>query len=75
MPPGLKLNDVPLPDEWDEWPEEAKINYIASTMDREQMLSMAADLADIPDDQVGAQSFLKAGLAQLIVTLEECDSA
>jgi len=74
MTPGIELRDVPLPEEWDEWPDDAKINYLATTMDREQMLALAGDLADIPDEEIGAQSFLKSGLAQLIVTLQGCDS-
>lgn len=72
MPPGVQLVDVPVPEQWGEWPPEARINYLASTMDREQLLALAGEAADIPSEQIGAQSFLKAGLAQLVVRLDAC---
>jgi hypothetical protein len=40
-------------------------------MDRDNLLKLVGELADIPDDEIGAQSIHKNGLAQLIVRLEE----
>lgn len=65
--------EVGLPDEWEQWPDDAKVNYLASTMDRDQLLSRVGDLAGIPDDEIGKQSIHKSGLAQLITTLEGDD--
>lgn len=65
--------DVDLPENWDDFPVDAKVNYLATVMDRNQLLHTIAELGDIPSDEVGAQSFLKSGLAQLIVKLEECN--
>jgi len=63
--------DVRLPDTWDEWGEGAKVNWLCTVADRDQLLGMVAEAAGIPDEEVGEQSFLKSGLAQLVVTLEE----
>jgi len=63
--------DVDLPDEWDSFPTDAKVNYLATVMDRDQLLATVGELAEIPDDEIGAQSIHKNGLAQLITVLEE----
>lgn len=63
--------DVVLPEEWGEWPEAAKINYLSSVMDRDNLLRLVGELGNVPDDEIGAQSIHKAGLAQLVVTLTE----
>jgi len=63
--------DVDLPDEWGSFPTDAKVNYLATVMDRDQLLATVGELADIPDDEIGAQSIHKSGLAQLITELEE----
>lgn len=63
--------DVDLPARWDEWGDDAKVNYLCNVADRTQLLEMAAEAAEVPDDEVGEQSFLKAGLAQFVVTLTE----
>lgn len=68
-----KYRDVTLPDEWTSYPAAAKVNFLATVMDRDQLLEMVGDLADIPDEEIGAQSIHKNGLAQLIVTLEDCE--
>ena len=65
-----QYREVELPDEWLDWPEDAKVNYLASAMDRDQLLSLVGEHADIPDSEIGAQSIHKSGLAQLIVVLE-----
>lgn len=64
-----QYREVELPDEWTEWPEDAKVNYLASAMDRDQLLSLVGEHAGIPDSEIGAQSIHKSGLAQLIVVL------
>lgn len=66
--PGIPW--VPLPEERDEWPEAARVNYLESTLDRGQLLALVGDLADIPEDEIGQQSLLKNGLAQFIVAPE-----
>jgi hypothetical protein len=63
--------EVDLPDEWESYPTDAKVNYLATVMDRDNLLKLVGELADIPDDEVGAQSIHKSGLAQLIVRLEK----
>ena len=65
--------DADVPDEWESFPADAKVNYLATVMDRDQLLDRVGDLAGIPDDEIGAQSIHKSGLAQLIVTLEDRD--
>lgn len=67
--------DVEIPDEWAAWPDDAKVNYLATAMDRDALLATVGALAGIPDDEIGAQNIHKAGLAQLIVTLEDEDEA
>lgn len=62
-----------LPDSWDSYPTDAKVNYLATCMDRDQLLETVGELAGIPDGEIGAQSIHKSGLAQFIVTLERCD--
>lgn len=62
---------VDLPDEWADYPADAKVNYLATVMDRDQLLETVGALGDIPEDEIGAQSIHKSGLAQLIVTLED----
>jgi hypothetical protein len=61
--------EVDLPDKWDEWPESAKVNYLSSAMDRDNLLRLVGEAGNVPEDEIGAQSIHKAGLAQLIVTL------
>jgi len=73
MPRAHTLRDVPLPDTWDEWPTDAKVNYLADTMGRDQLLALVGDLAGLPDDEIGAQSIHKSGLAQLAIVLEDSD--
>jgi hypothetical protein len=73
MPRPQTYRDVDLPDEWVDWPPDAQVNYLASVMDRDGLLERVGDLADIPDDEIGAQSIHKTGLAQLIVALGVCD--
>lgn len=63
--------DVDLPDEWDSYPTDAKVNYLASVMDRDQLLRQVGEAAGIPDDEIGEQSIHKTGLAQLVVVLQE----
>lgn len=65
--------DTEIPDEWDTYPDSAKVNYLSTVMDRDQLLATVGELADIPDDEIGAQSIHKAGLAQLITVLEGDD--
>jgi hypothetical protein len=65
-----QYRDVDLPDEWDSYPDDAKVNYLASVCDREQLLRRVGVAAGIPDDEIGSQSIHKSGLAQLLVTLE-----
>lgn len=65
--------DVDLPDNWETFPDNAKVNYLSSVMDRNQILEVVADLAEIPDDEIGEQSIHKSGLAQLVVALEKRD--
>lgn len=62
--------DIELPDTWNEWPTDAKVNYLASAMDRKQLLETVGALAGLPDDEIGKQSIHKSGLAQLIVVLD-----
>lgn len=71
MPRPQTYRGVDLPDEWDSYPTDAKVNYLASVMDRDQLLNMVGESADIPDDEIGAQSIHKSGLVQLITVLEE----
>jgi len=63
--------EVDLPEQWDDYPTDAKVNYLATVMDRDQLLATVGELAGIPDDEIGAQSIHKSGLAQLITELEE----
>jgi hypothetical protein len=70
MPRAHTYRRVDLPEEWESFPADAKVNYLASTMDRDQLLATVGDLGDVPDSEIGAQSIHKSGLAQLIVTLE-----
>lgn len=65
-----QYREVELPDEWTEWPDDAKVNYLASAMDRDQLLSLVGEYAGVPDSEIGKQSIHKSGLAQLIVVLE-----
>lgn len=65
--------DVVLPDEWDEWPDDAKVNYLTTAMDRDTLLETVGRAADIPDDEIGAQNIHKAGLAHLVVVLDAED--
>lgn len=64
-----QYREVELPDEWVEWPEDARVNYLASAMDRDQLLDLVGEHAGIPDEEIGKQSIHKSGLAQLIVVL------
>lgn len=64
-----KYRDVDLPDEWPEWPEDAKVNYLASVMDRDQLLRLVGEYGGVPESEIGKQSIHKSGLAQLIVVL------
>jgi len=66
--------DVDLPDEWAQWPTDAKVNYLANSMGRDQLLALVGERAGLPDEEIGAQSIHKNGLAQLIVRLEECSA-
>lgn len=61
--------EVEIPEEWSEWPEAARVNYLCSVMDRKQLLKHVAEAGNVPAEEVGEQSIHKAGLAQLIVTL------
>lgn len=63
--------DVDLPDTWDEWSTDAQVNYLCTVMDRDQLMKVIAEMANIPDDEVGEQSIHKAGLAQLVVVLDD----
>lgn len=63
--------EVGLPDEWEQWPDDAKVNYLASAMDRDQLLRRVSEVAGIPDGEIGKQSIHKSGLAQLITVLED----
>ena len=65
-----QYREVELPDEWTEWPDDAKVNYLASAMDRDQLLSLVGEYVGVPDSEIGKQSIHKSGLAQLIVVLE-----
>jgi hypothetical protein len=62
--------DVEIPDTWNEWPRDAKVNYLCTVMDRDQLLRSISDVADIPGEEIGEQSIHKTGLAQLIVELQ-----
>lgn len=62
--------EVDLPDEWDKFGTDAKVNYLCTAMGRDQLLDVIGELADIPDDEIGEQSIHKSGLAQLVVALE-----
>ena len=66
-----QYRDVDIPDTWIEWSDDAKVNYLASTMDRAQLLDLVGEAAGIPDNEIGEQSLHKNGLAQLIVALNE----
>lgn len=66
-----RYRDVELPEEWDKFGEDAKVNYLSTVMDRDQLLEEVAAAGNIPDSEVGEQSMHKAGLAQLLVTLED----
>lgn len=61
--------DVDLPTEWDSYPTDAKVNYLSTVMDRDQLLTLVGERAGIPDDEIGEQSIHKTGLAQLVVVL------
>lgn len=65
--------DVTLPDEWDKFGTDAKVNYLCNVVDRDQLLDLVGEAGNVPEDEIGEQSFYKAGLAQLLVTLEEVD--
>lgn len=62
--------DVNLPEEWDKFGVDAKVNYLSTVMDRDQLLDSVGELADIPDEEIGEQSLHKNALAQLVVVLE-----
>jgi hypothetical protein len=62
--------DVDIPDAWDDWPDDAKVNYLSTAMDRDQLLETVGELAGIPDGEIGEQSLWKSALAQLVVVLE-----
>ena len=62
--------EVGIPETWDEWPDDAKVNYPCTVMDRDQLLSLVGELGGVPEDEIGEQSFFKSGLAQLVVTLQ-----
>lgn len=67
------FNDPELAESVADWPTDAKVNYLASAMDRKQLLELVGELADLPDDEIGKQSIHKSGLVQLAVILEEKD--
>lgn len=58
------------PDRWEEWPQEAKIEFVSNVITREAVLELIGDLADMPDE-IGEQSIHKGGLAKLVVILDE----
>lgn len=66
-----EYRNIEIPETWDEWPENAKINYLCSAADRDRLLEFVGELADIPESEIGEQSIHKSGLAQLIIKLEE----
>lgn len=65
--------DVDLPDEWNKFGDDAKVNYLCNVVDRDQLLELVGDAGNVPNHEIGEQSFHKAGLAQLLVTLEKVD--
>lgn len=64
------FREVDLPDEWETYSRDAKVNYLSNVMDRDQLLSEIADLADLADESVGEQSLKKSGLAELFISLQ-----
>ena len=43
--------DVDLPDKWAEWPESAKVNYLSSAMDRDNLLRLVGEAGNVPEDE------------------------
>lgn len=63
--------DVDIPDKWEHFSMDAKVNYLSTLMDRKQILELVGEAADIPEEEIGEQSIHKTGLAQIAVKLEE----
>jgi hypothetical protein len=62
---------VDLPEEWEAFSVDAKVNYLSTVMDRGELLRRVGKTAGIPEYEIGKQSIHKAGLAHLVVALTE----
>jgi hypothetical protein len=60
--------DVELPETWDEWGREAKMNFLCGAMDSEQLSNLLRERAGL--DQRDKPMFTKREKATIIAELE-----
>jgi len=69
MPQPQEYRDVEVPDNFDEWDVNARVNYIANAMDRTQIADYLREVAGMePRDE---PTFKKDELTEIIIRLQE----
>lgn len=67
-----QYRDVDVPDNFEEWSVDARVNYLANSMDRQQIANYVREVAGLEErDQ---PTFLKDELVEMAIRLQERDS-
>jgi hypothetical protein len=68
MPKPQEFRDVEIPDNFEEWDVNARVNYLANALDRTQIADHLRDVAGLePRDE---PTFLKDELVEIIIQLQ-----
>lgn len=69
MPKPQTFRDVDVPDNFDEWDVDARVNYLANAMDRTQIADHLREVCGM--DTRGEPTFLKDELTEIIIKVQE----
>lgn len=69
MPKPQEFRDVDVPDNFDEWDVNARVNYIANAMDRTQIANYLREIAGLENRD--EPTFRKDELTEIIIRLQE----
>lgn len=66
--------DIDTPENFAEWPEDARVQFVRNTMQREGILRSLVDIAECDDREI-TQSLSKDQAAQVYLRLREMNDA
>lgn len=71
MPKPQQYRNVNVPDNFEDWDVDARVNYLANAMDRTQIADYLREVAGLEKRE--EPTFLKAELTEIIIKVQNND--